>query len=121
MEGKEEVVLTETAHGACTLVLFRTPGGTAPSLGRPAGPGSSARAGRQPALDVRPGVLLGPGAGHDADVAALDAEQLLVAAADPAHDALGLAGRGDVVGLGDHVEHAGLHPAEVHALAAEGE
>src|SRR5262249_29424331 len=48
---------------------------------------SSAHARGQPLLDVRPGGLLGTAAGHDADVSTLDAELLLVGAADAPHHA----------------------------------
>src|SRR6516162_4665232 len=76
-------------------------------------------AGRKPLLDVRPSGFLGAAAGHDADVAAADTEQLFILAADPGHHPLRLARRRDVVILSDDIEDVRRQFAQLDALPTE--
>src|SRR6185295_9127242 len=79
----------------------------------------SVGSGLDPGLHLGPGALRGSAPRHHPDVAAGNAQLLLVLASHLVHQPRRLAGRGDVVVLGDHVQEARLELAQVDALAAD--
>src|SRR5579864_1554106 len=80
-------------------------------------PSGSARAGRKPRVDVRPGQLAGSAPSHDADVTARNAEYLCVGTAQPRQDGFRLAGWCDVVTLGNHVKQICAQPLQIGNLS----
>ena len=74
------------------------------------------RAPAEPLLDVRPCALLGAITGHDADMASMIAIDLGVRTADLRKNGLRLAGRCDVVAIGDDCQQIRPDPPQVHAL-----
>src|SRR5215216_4718379 len=78
-----------------------------------------ARAGAEPVADLGPEALFGAAAGHEADVAGVEDEELLVLAADEVHRGFGLRGGADMVLLASDVEERDLYVGEVDAAAPE--
>src|SRR5213082_3336156 len=74
-----------------------------------------------PGLDLGPGALGRAAPGHQADVTSGHTQFLLVRAADLLQQARRLAGRRDVIVLGNDVEQARLELLQIDLLAANGE
>src|SRR5215212_1825512 len=74
-----------------------------------------AGAGAEPVADLGPEAFPGAAAGHEADVARVEDEELLVLAADEVHRGLGLREGADMVLLASDVQERNLYLREVHA------
>jgi len=81
----------------------------------------SIRAGREPGINVWPGILHCTAPRHHANVASLHLQQELILAADFGHDALRLAWRRDMIGQGDHIEQVCADTTQVHPLTTDGQ
>src|SRR5258708_38600685 len=64
----------------------------------------SMRAGGEPLINMRPGVLERAASRHHANMTSLDLQHALILAANLRHDALRLTGRRDMIGQRDHIE-----------------
>jgi hypothetical protein len=71
----------------------------------------SIRPAAKPRVDVRPGALVRAAPGHNTDVPSGDTEQFLVAAPNFGKHRLRLAGRSDVIALGDDCQQIRTEPA----------
>src|SRR5215210_1279246 len=80
---------------------------------------SLAGAALEPAADLGPEALLGAAARHEADVAGVEYEELLVLTSHEVHGGLGLREGTDVVLLARDVQDRDLYVREVHAAAAK--
>src|SRR5215204_490951 len=78
-----------------------------------------AGAGPEPVAKLGPQALLGAAAGHKADVARVEDEELLILARDEVHGGLGLREGADMILLARDVQERDLYVREVHAAAAE--
>src|SRR5919112_3215900 len=78
-----------------------------------------AGAGAQPVAHLGPEALFSPAARHEADVARVEDEELLVLAADEVHRGLGLREGADMVLLASDVQERDLYFREVNAAAAQ--
>src|SRR5215207_3847422 len=78
-----------------------------------------AGAGPEPVAKLGPQALLGAAAGHKADVAGVEDEELLILARDEVHGGLGLREGADVILLARDVQERDLYVREVHVAAAE--
>src|SRR5215203_7205756 len=78
-----------------------------------------AGAGPEPVAKLGPQALLGAAAGHKADVARVEDEELLILARDEVHGGLGLREGADMILLARYVQERDLYVREVHAAAAE--